>query len=123
MKKTTQFFYVLFLLAVPVIVSAQLDTQYVKGYSDSIIDLINGFLVPVLLAVAFLVFLWGVFKQFIWKAESGEAHTEGAKFVATGIIGFVIILCLWGLVNIVKITLKIPAGSSTGEAGIRPPIF
>jgi hypothetical protein len=114
MKKI--FFPVLiFLLSTPAIVAAQINLIYVRGYSNSIIDTINNFLVPVLLALAFIVFLWGVFKQFIWKGESGEAHTEGAKFVATGLIGFVIILSLWGLVNLVVFTLGLPSGA-------RPPV-
>jgi hypothetical protein len=109
------------IIAIPAIASAQISPTYIQGYSASIIGIINNYLVPVLLAAAFLVFLWGVFKQFIWKAESGEAHTEGAKFVATGIIGFVIILCLWGLVNIVKVTLFNSSGASLNRPN--PPIF
>jgi hypothetical protein len=116
MKNITRFFYILLLSAMPLIASAQLtefNTQYVSGYSNSIIGVINNYLVPVLLALAFIVFLWGVFKNFIWKAESGEAHTEGSKFVAWGLIGFVVILSLWGLVNVVAVTLGLGNPSAT----------
>jgi hypothetical protein len=98
---------VLFLSGVPLIASAAIDSTIIGGYSRGIINIINYYLVPALLALAFLVFLWGVFKQFIWKGDSGEAHTEGAKFVATGLIGFVIILSLWALVNIARVTLGV----------------
>ncbi len=118
MKKISTLFYVLLLFTVPAVASAavgQVDTSFIAGYSNSIINIINRLLVPVLLALAFFVFLWGVFKQFIWKAESGEAHTEGAKFVATGLIGFVIILSLWALVNIAQSTLGVKDTGSRPE--------
>jgi hypothetical protein len=87
--------------------SIEVNGTYVQGYSNTLISIINIYLVPALLAVAFIVFLWGVFKQFIWKGDSGEAHTEGSKFVASGLIGFVIILSLWALVNIARVTLGV----------------
>lgn len=66
----------------------------------TILGIINGVLVPLLFAVAFIVFLYGVFKYFIADAASSD-KAEGARFVLYGIVGFAIMICVWGLVNIV----------------------
>ncbi len=105
MKKIIKRFFTFLLITTPFIASAQINAKFTEDYSEGIIHIINAYLVPVLMAIAFIVFIWGVFKNFIWKGDSGEAHTEGSKFVAWGVIGFVIILSLWALVNIVASTL------------------
>lgn len=89
----------------------------IRPYSDGIINLINGILVPVLFAIAFIVFLWGVFKYFIWGGENESEKAEGRKFAMWGVIGFVVILSLWGLVNLAMSTL----GFSTSTLAPRPP--
>ncbi|MDP2665424.1 MAG: pilin [bacterium] len=86
------------------------NLNVIKPYSDSIIGLVNNILVPVLMAIAFIVFLWGVFKYFIWGAESDTERATGKQFVLWGIIGFVVILCVWGLVAIVTGTLNLTPG-------------
>ncbi|MDO8566903.1 MAG: pilin [bacterium] len=97
-----------------------INLNYLTPYSSGIINLINGILVPVLMAVAFIVFLWGVYKYFIYHgaSESGE-KMEGRKYAMWGIIGFVIILSVWGLVAIVRGALGLPFGGS----GPTPPTF
>ena len=74
---------------------------------------VNFVLVPILMAVAFIVFLWGVFNYFILGAANDEKRKEGRQFVLWGIIGFVIIMSIWGLVNIVKDTLVPSTAGST----------
>ena len=87
--------------------SGGINIGVIKPYADSIKNLINNVLVPVLMAVAFIVFLWGVFKYFIWNKESESEKMEGRKYAMWGIIGFVIILSLWGLVNILREALNL----------------
>jgi len=82
-----------------------INTSYLQGYKESIIGVINNLLVPVLIAIAFIVFLWGVYKYFIYGADSDTEREKGRQFVLWGIIGFVIITAIWGVVNIVKDTL------------------
>lgn len=77
-----------------------LNTTKVTAITVSIQSFINGALVPLLIAIAFIVFLWGVFKYFIYGAADDEARTKGRSFVMYGIVGLVIIFSLWGIVNI-----------------------
>lgn len=93
------------------------------GVASTILYLINDVLVPVLFAIAFIVFLYGVAKAYIISPASGdsEAVKEGHKYILWGIIGFVIMISLWGLVNIVANTFGLSGytapclPSSTGQ--------
>jgi hypothetical protein len=88
-------------LAAPFLAGAAgLNTTYVKGYADSVTGIINNILVPVLIAIAFLVFLWGVYKYFIQGASNDAERATGRTFVLYGVIGFVIIFSIWGIVQI-----------------------
>ncbi|MHB0865437.1 MAG: pilin [Minisyncoccota bacterium] len=89
-----------------------ININAIKPYSDSIINIINGIFVPVLFALAFLTFIWGVFKYFILGADSDAERATGRKFVLWGIIGFVVILSVWGLVGLLGNTLGLSPGGS-----------
>jgi hypothetical protein len=64
------------------------------------IDLINNLAVPVLFALAFIMFIWGVYEAFIATDEKGEKRKEGRKKILWGLIAFFIMVSVWGLVNI-----------------------
>ena len=98
-----------------------ININVIRPYSNGIIDVINGILVPVLMAIAFIVFLWGVFKYFIFGASSDTERATGRQFVLWGVIGFVIILSLWGLVNIVLQTFRLSPGGGPPPAPIFSP--
>lgn len=115
MKKISQLATISVLLAsfgVPILVSAAIDTSYLRSYKTAISTAVNDILIPVVFAVALLVFFFGIFKYFIYGATNESEKAEGRTFAMWGIIGFVIIVSVWGLVNIVKSTL-IPSGAST----------
>lgn len=82
------------------------------GYKGDIVYLINSVFVPVLFAVAFLTFLWGVYRYFILGADNDTERAKGKEFVLWGIIGFVVILSVWSLVRIVTGTLGISTGGA-----------
>jgi len=120
------------LLAIPLFARAQggVNINVLKPYSDSIIGIINLILVPVLIAIAFIVFLWGVYKYFIYHGENESEKMEGRKYAMWGIIGFVVIVSVWGLVNIVRSAVNLTntnappyptIGPSTGTTNSQPP--
>ncbi len=65
------------------------------------------FFVPAVIAIAFLTFLWGVYKYFILGADSETDRETGKQFILWGIIGFAVIVSVWGLVWMVIYTLGI----------------
>jgi len=89
-----------------------INLTYIQRYSTDIINLINGVIAPVLFAVAFLYFLYGVYKYFILGAAEEKSREEGRHFVLWSIIGFVVIFSIWGLVGIVATTFNLTAGGS-----------
>jgi len=70
----------------------------------TILYLINSVLVPVLFAVAFVVFLYGVAKSYIFSHGEAAEIEKGHKLILWGIIGFAVMVSLWGLVNVVANT-------------------
>lgn len=99
-------------LATAATVPTGINTSVIASYSTGIVYVINGILVPVLMALALIVFLWGVYKYFILGADNDTERETGRQFVFWGLIGFVIILSVWGLVAIVGNTLGLSPGGS-----------
>jgi hypothetical protein len=91
--------------------SGALNTSGVQNLSDSIIGVFNTVVVPLVFALAFIVFIWGVFQAFILGGNNEEKRKEGAKFVLWALIGFVVMISVWGLVNLTKSLL--PTGNNT----------
>lgn len=65
-----------------------------------IIYFIDRYLVPIIFALAFVVFLWGVYSTFIAGANNEEKRQEGQRLVMYGLIGFFLMLSVWGIVNL-----------------------
>lgn len=89
----------------------------ISNLSDAgsfIINFINNILVPVLFAVAFIVFLWGAFKTFILGANSEEVKEQGKNLMLWGLIGFFVMVSIWGLVNLLTNTVSF--GNNNGPS-------
>ena len=67
--------------------------------------MVNDYIVPLIFAVAFIVFIWGVFQYFIAGGADEEKRKKGKELVVYGLIGFVLMFCLWGIVTVVQNTL------------------
>ena len=88
-------------LVLPVVASAQGSGEF--GFSNfftGIIGFINATLIPILLAIAFLVFIIGAVRYFILAGEGTEDKTKGKNAMLWGIIGFVLIVSIWGIVSL-----------------------
>ena len=88
--------------------------------ATTILALINVVLVPLIFAIAFLVFLFGVADAYIFSRGDPTKTERGHKLILWGIIGFVVMLSLWGLVNVVTNTFGL-AGYSTPPSPIYQP--
>lgn len=67
-----------------------------------ITSFINDTLVPLVFAIAFLVFIWGVFKYFIAGGGDESSRDSGKQLMLWGIIAFVLMVSIWGIVNIIS---------------------
>lgn len=70
----------------------------------SIVNFINQIVIPFILALAFLMFVWGVFNYFIAGGASEEKRQEGQKFVLWSVIAFAVIFSIWGLVRVLMVS-------------------
>jgi len=59
-------------------------------------------IVPILIALAVVYFVWGVVSFVI--ASDEEAKTTGRNRIIFGIIGLAVIIGMWGLVNVLRNT-------------------
>lgn len=100
-------------LLTPLVAFAALNNLSDAG--SLVINTINNVLVPVLFAVAFIVFLWGAFYTFILGAQSEETKEKGKNLMLWGLIGFFVMVSIWGLVNILTGTVSF--GNSSGPSG------
>jgi hypothetical protein len=73
---------------------------------DWFITLINNTLVPLIFSLAFLLFLFGVFKYFFGSGDKAAAsRKEGQQYILWAVIAFAVMLSVWGLVSIVTNTI------------------
>jgi hypothetical protein len=72
--------------------------------ANNILFIINGVLVPVLFAIAFIVFLYGIASAYIFSVGDPEKVKLGHSLVLWGLVGFAVMISLWGLVNVVANT-------------------
>ena len=98
---------------VPVVVLAQSQTggaptpcqagniTNIQGILCKIGEILNA-IVPILIALGVVYFVWGVITYVISSDE--EAKTTGRNRMNWGIIGLAVIIGMWGLVNILRNT-------------------
>ena len=82
-----------------------------QSYLSGILDFLGNAVVPVLLAVAILIFLWNITRYFIIGCANEESQEKARSLAIWGILAFVIIIAVWGIVNIVTETFGISGGS------------
>lgn len=90
----------------PLVSFAQTTVNNATEVGNLIVNTINNVLVPVIFAVAFIVFIWGAFNTFILGAQSEDTKEKGKNQMLWGLIGFFVMVSVWGLVNILTGTAK-----------------
>lgn len=76
----------------------------VSGIASTVLYLINYIAVPALFSIAFIVFLYGITKTYVFSSGEPAEVEKGHKIILWGIIGFVVMISLWGIVNVVANT-------------------
>lgn len=77
--------------------AAGFDLGYVNSVFAEITTLVNT-LVPLLLALALLLFIWGVIQYFILGADEEAKRETGRVYMIYALLGLVAIVAVWGLV-------------------------
>jgi hypothetical protein len=69
------------------------------------IGLINNVAIPIIFALAFAAFVWGIVNYFFLNGGNETKREEGRAFILWGVIGMAILFSVWGFVNIFLSTL------------------
>lgn len=100
-------------LAVPSVTFAQIATSGGGGPFElllkNILEFTNAVLIPFIIGIGFLAFVWGMFQYFIAGGASDESKEKGKKLMINATIGFVVIIIFFGVINLLT--------SSTGLEG------
>ena len=111
MKYIKYYITSIFVASFPVVAFATTS----KKLSD-VIALIAGYLnqiLALLMGLAVVMFVYYVVKYFIQPIE--VKRSEAAQYVMWSLLGFFVILSMWGLVNILISTFDLGQGSSPGS--------
>lgn len=76
---------------------------------------IDRYLIPLLFSLTLVVFIFGVYRYFIEGGGNDEKRKEGRTFLLYGIGGFVVMVAIWGIVNLLVDSLGF-------ETRARPPL-
>lgn len=116
MKKALPFLVATVFTLTPFVVLAQATTGQglgdVSDIFDSFIRFINDTLIPLVFALALLMFFYGIFKYFILGGGDEGSRQEGRQLMLYAIIGFVVMASIYGIVEIISAGLGINQGTT-----------
>ena len=106
------------LLALPVTASAQsvfpTDGGTFGTLLKNILTFVNSTLIPFIIGIGFLVFVWGMFQYFIAGGANDEAKEKGRSLMVYATLGFVLIIIFWGVVNLIAGSTGFASGTAVG---------
>jgi hypothetical protein len=66
----------------------------------NILNFTNATLIPFIIGIGFLVFVFGMFQYFIAGGANDEKKESGKSLMIYATLGFVFIIIFWGIVNL-----------------------
>ncbi len=95
-------FATLTFLLTPALIHAQIaEPKNFKSLVNLFIGIIDQLIILVF-ALTFLAFMWGIIKGWIIHGGDAEGVESGKKVVFVGIIVLVIMVSVWGILNLLK---------------------
>lgn len=88
------------LVLMPVVAFARFEE--IRTFFQGMTRFIQETLIPLLLAIAFLVFIIGAVRFFLLAKEDADGRDKGKQLMLWGIIAFVIIVSIWGIVALIS---------------------
>ncbi len=79
------------------------STLTFAGLVSRIITLINDFLLPIVVGLAFLAFFIGV-GRFIFSAGDSGHHESGKMLMVWGLVALFVMFSIWGILQILTAT-------------------
>ena len=92
---------------------------------DRFVDLIVDPAILVIFTFGFFLFIWGLV-QFLWNLDEGGENASGKQHMLWGIVGMLIMVSVFGILNIIDNTLGLNAANpDVGRINnvTAPPLF
>ncbi|MBY0310380.1 hypothetical protein K2Q16_04540 [Patescibacteria group bacterium] len=88
-------------LSLPIMASAQFDPDGgpLGSTLANLISFSHDYIIPFILGLGFLFFVWGMFLYFIKGGADDDAKTKGKSLIIYALSGFIIIFIFWGVVE------------------------
>jgi len=100
------------IVALPTMALARV-TDLQSGF-DSIIDIINSYIIPLIIGVAGLWFMIGVIK-YVTAGDDAAGREGGRNMMVYGIIALFVMISVWGLVNLLVGTFDLDTDLDSGS--------
>ena len=88
----------------PQVSAAQLATSGNAGpFQDLLVNILefsNTTLIPFIIGIGFLFFVWGMFQYFIAGGANEESKQKGKSLMINATLGFVVIIIFFGVINL-----------------------
>lgn len=90
---------------VPLVASAQLDTGSNSGelaiFGEQLVTFIGDTLVPLVFAVTFVLFIYGVYLYFIAGGGEDDKRKTGRDYMLWAILAVVVMVSVWGITQLI----------------------
>ncbi len=120
MKKISIYTLAFGILIIPSIALGQFGE--IDDFLGDVSAFINSTLIPLVFALALLMFIWGMFKFLILGGSEEESRKEGKNLMLWSVIGFVVMVSIFGIVNLLAGGLGFADDQTLQNIPIVPPI-
>jgi predicted PurR-regulated permease PerM len=72
----------------------------IQEFIIAIMTFINNVLIPFIFGLALLFFVWNAFRFFILGSEDKDAKDKARNLALYSVAGFVFLVSIWGIVNL-----------------------
>lgn len=110
MKKIVYAFVMFLFPAITFAQSSGFNEQGAENFVESISNIITK-IIPLLIAIAVLIFIWGVLKYILAGSDDASKREEARGFMIWGIVAIFVMVSVWGLVGILQKATGINASS------------
>lgn len=108
MNRFSPFIFTSVFFLLPFMASAQIT---VDGTGGPLADMLRNILVfgntvviPFIIGIGFLMFVWGMFQYFIAGGANEESREKGKKLMISATVAFVVIIIFFGAINLLTTT-------------------
>lgn len=81
--------------------SASAQSGDIFSLAEGLITLINSYIIPFLLSLAVLFFIYNVTRYFVIESGNPEGREKARAFAFYGLLAFVFIVAFWGIISFV----------------------